>query len=222
MLRPLASLLLLIAAAAAQAQELTELRRGIPHDALYDLCLVEQQGLAVGAAGVVLESHDGGQSWQRNDAFANHETRESWNPGAAGLTLHTIVSHPDDPDGRPSTVPHLVRELCGLLRRLLRRRRVYGPQAADFRRPGAVHAHAGARVDRPRFCLSTRRARGGRWRPEHREAPRPANVRCRSATAEFVVVSRIRAGKAVEQAVRESRIVRPSETWRVSSPRWLG
>lgn len=47
--------------------------------------------------GTLLESRDGGKSWTRNEGLANHESREGWGPGAAGLTLHTIVSHPTDP-----------------------------------------------------------------------------------------------------------------------------
>jgi len=47
--------------------------------------------------GTLLESRDGGQSWTRNEGFANHPTRDTWTPGAAGLTVHSIVSHPTDP-----------------------------------------------------------------------------------------------------------------------------
>ncbi len=46
----------------------------------------------------LLESSDGGQTWQRNNALANFPGREDWNGGAAGLILHTIVTHPEDPD----------------------------------------------------------------------------------------------------------------------------
>ncbi len=40
-------------------------------------------------------SDDGGKTWERNPALAGFEGREDWNPGAAGLILHTIVDHPD-------------------------------------------------------------------------------------------------------------------------------
>ena len=46
----------------------------------------------------LLSSRDGGQSWARNEGLANHPSHDSWNPGAAGLVLHTIVSAPDSPD----------------------------------------------------------------------------------------------------------------------------
>lgn len=45
----------------------------------------------------LLRSGDGGETWEEVESLANHPSADSWNPGAAGLTLHTIVSHPDDP-----------------------------------------------------------------------------------------------------------------------------
>lgn len=41
-------------------------------------------------------SGDGGESWNRLDRLAEHPTREDWQPGGAGLVLHTIVTDPDD------------------------------------------------------------------------------------------------------------------------------
>jgi hypothetical protein len=46
----------------------------------------------------LLASRDGGESFQHLEGLANHPSADSWNPGAAGLVLHTIVSHPDDPE----------------------------------------------------------------------------------------------------------------------------
>ncbi len=46
----------------------------------------------------LIESSDGGKTWTKNEALANFEDRESWNPGGAGLILHTIVAHPEDPN----------------------------------------------------------------------------------------------------------------------------
>jgi photosystem II stability/assembly factor-like uncharacterized protein len=45
----------------------------------------------------LLASRDGGATWARVDGLTNHPSAGSWNPGAAGLVLHTIVSHPQDP-----------------------------------------------------------------------------------------------------------------------------
>lgn len=42
-------------------------------------------------------SRDGGASWERVDGLSNHPSRDGWNPGAAGLVLHTIVSDPQRP-----------------------------------------------------------------------------------------------------------------------------
>ncbi len=47
--------------------------------------------------GTLLHSTDGGETWTRNEALANHPDRESFTPGAAGLTLHTILTDPGDP-----------------------------------------------------------------------------------------------------------------------------
>lgn len=47
--------------------------------------------------GTLLHSRDGGESWTRNEALANHPDREGFTPGAAGLTLHTILTDPGAP-----------------------------------------------------------------------------------------------------------------------------
>ncbi len=47
--------------------------------------------------GTLLHSTDRGETWTRNEALANHPDRESFTPGAAGLTLHTILTDPGDP-----------------------------------------------------------------------------------------------------------------------------
>lgn len=41
-------------------------------------------------------SDDNGDTWERVDGLSNHPSRESWNPGAAGEILHTIVADPKD------------------------------------------------------------------------------------------------------------------------------
>ena len=41
----------------------------------------------------LISSSDGGATWKRNGALKEHPSRDSWNPGAAGLVLHTIDTH---------------------------------------------------------------------------------------------------------------------------------
>ncbi len=45
----------------------------------------------------LLASTDKGQTWNKLEALTNHPSAESWNPGAAGLVLHTIVTDPTNP-----------------------------------------------------------------------------------------------------------------------------
>ena len=44
----------------------------------------------------LFSSTDLGASWDRVQALSDHPSRESWEPGAAGLILHSIVSDPGD------------------------------------------------------------------------------------------------------------------------------
>ncbi len=44
----------------------------------------------------LLASSDGGMTWKRVDALTDHPSAADWNPGAAGLVLHTIVADPAD------------------------------------------------------------------------------------------------------------------------------
>ena len=41
-------------------------------------------------------SKDGGMHWEINAGLAKHPTRDSWQPGAGGLCLHTIVADPSN------------------------------------------------------------------------------------------------------------------------------
>ncbi|MFG5383057.1 WD40/YVTN/BNR-like repeat-containing protein [Yoonia sp. R2-816] len=45
----------------------------------------------------LLKSTDHGRTWEKVEGLTNHPSADSWNPGAAGLVLHTIVSDPKDP-----------------------------------------------------------------------------------------------------------------------------
>lgn len=46
----------------------------------------------------LLVSRDAGASWEEVESLANHPSADTWNPGGAGLVLHTIVPHPEDPE----------------------------------------------------------------------------------------------------------------------------
>ncbi len=46
----------------------------------------------------LLSSRDGGKSWEVVQGLSDHPSADSWNPGAAGLVLHTIVSDPANSD----------------------------------------------------------------------------------------------------------------------------
>lgn len=46
----------------------------------------------------MFKSVDGGQSWQELSALRNHSTGNTWQPGAGGLGLHTILQDPRDPN----------------------------------------------------------------------------------------------------------------------------
>lgn len=45
----------------------------------------------------LLVSDDNGQTWDKVNGLTDHPSADSWNPGAAGLTLHTLLFSPDDP-----------------------------------------------------------------------------------------------------------------------------
>jgi photosystem II stability/assembly factor-like uncharacterized protein len=52
-------------AVANEADSVPVLFKGIAHDALYAVCIEGKEGLAVGAAGTLVESGDGGLSWNK-------------------------------------------------------------------------------------------------------------------------------------------------------------
>jgi photosystem II stability/assembly factor-like uncharacterized protein len=45
----------------------------------------------------LFRSTDGGTTWSHVEGLTNHPSRPTWEPGAGGLILHTIVPHPTDP-----------------------------------------------------------------------------------------------------------------------------
>lgn len=44
----------------------------------------------------LFSSDDGGESWTHVEGLQRHPSRPHWNPGGAGLILHSLVPHPDD------------------------------------------------------------------------------------------------------------------------------
>ncbi len=46
---------------------------------------------------MLLASNDSGATWEKVQGLTDHPSSGSWNPGAAGLVLHTILSDPGDP-----------------------------------------------------------------------------------------------------------------------------
>ncbi len=61
-----------------------------PHDPDTVFAGVEDAGL--------FRSTDGGRSWVELDALRTHSTGQTWQPGAGGLCLHTILIDPADTD----------------------------------------------------------------------------------------------------------------------------
>jgi len=47
----------------------------------------------------LFRSDDGGETWNHLAGLQNHPSRPHWNPGGAGLILHSLLPHPED-DGR--------------------------------------------------------------------------------------------------------------------------
>lgn len=46
----------------------------------------------------LFRSHDAGENWSHMAGLQEHPTRPHWNPGGAGLILHSLVPHPEDDD----------------------------------------------------------------------------------------------------------------------------
>ena len=65
-----------------RGDQLTVVRAGLPHDALFDVQFLNTRGLAVGAHGVVLESLDGGTSWSPLQALG-------------GVSLNAVAMAPE-------------------------------------------------------------------------------------------------------------------------------
>ncbi len=46
----------------------------------------------------LFRSDDGGHTWSHVEGLQKHPSRPHWNPGGAGLILHSLVRHPEDHD----------------------------------------------------------------------------------------------------------------------------
>ncbi|AUH33722.1 WD40/YVTN/BNR-like repeat-containing protein [Paracoccus tegillarcae] len=64
---------------------------------IWSLGLVDGRLYAGTKPARLLVSQDRGDSFERLDGLTDHPSFDSWNPGAAGLVLHTIVGDPTDP-----------------------------------------------------------------------------------------------------------------------------
>lgn len=66
-------------------------------DAVWSLCLAGGTLYAGAKPGKLYASTDGGATWAGVGGINAHPTREHWQPGAAGLILHSLVADPADP-----------------------------------------------------------------------------------------------------------------------------
>lgn len=64
---------------------------------IWSLGLSHGRLLAGTKPAALLASTDGGESWNKLAGLTDHPSAESWSGGAAGLVLHSIVAHPEDP-----------------------------------------------------------------------------------------------------------------------------
>jgi hypothetical protein len=64
-------------------------------DSIWSLARHEGRLLAGTRPATLWESHDDGASWAKLPALTNLEGAENWDPGAAGLVLHSILMAPD-------------------------------------------------------------------------------------------------------------------------------
>jgi photosystem II stability/assembly factor-like uncharacterized protein len=67
---------------------------GADYAQVWSLCHAHGRLYAGMKPAALLQSDDHGASWARVDGLSNHPSSDSWNPGAAGLVLHTIVTDP--------------------------------------------------------------------------------------------------------------------------------
>lgn len=66
--------------------------------ALWSLGRAGRRLLAGGKPGVLFQSDDDGATWAEVASLNDHPSRDSWQPGGAGLILHSIVTAEDAPE----------------------------------------------------------------------------------------------------------------------------
>jgi len=66
-------------------------------DSVWSLCRAHGRVYAGTRPAALYVSDDDGVSWKKLTGLTDHPSAAEWEPGGAGLTLHTIVAHPEDP-----------------------------------------------------------------------------------------------------------------------------
>lgn len=64
---------------------------------IWSLCYAHGTLYAGTKPAALLQSRDMGKTWSKVNGLTDHPSAQDWNPGAAGLVLHTIVPDPADP-----------------------------------------------------------------------------------------------------------------------------
>lgn len=67
-------------------------------DVVWSLGRAGKRLLAGAKPAALYASDDSGESWQRLDGLSDHQSAPDWQPGGAGLVLHTILSDPEAPE----------------------------------------------------------------------------------------------------------------------------
>ena len=71
---------------------------GPPIKTVWSLAATPDGALLAGVEPAGLfRSTDHGATWTHVEGLTNHPTRPTWQPGAGGLILHTVIPHPTDP-----------------------------------------------------------------------------------------------------------------------------
>lgn len=68
-----------------------------PVSAVWSLACADGRLLAGVQPAGLFQSSDNGSTWTHLDGLQHHPSRSEWMPGGAGLILHSLLPHPDDP-----------------------------------------------------------------------------------------------------------------------------